>query len=139
MPNLSYDIGSSYTKARDLLGCRHSSVDSSTPPRVRVPSTPSTPLSFIVKFVLYLSCEKSKNKQKEAGFGPFFLKKTDYERHNRYVFKLHILPHKPRLVTYKSKLFQPSTIPCFFLSQRSLNGEDYGFESNNKVQVNVST
>ena len=30
--------------------------------------------SFIV-FVLYLSFEKNKNKQKEAGFGPFFLKK----------------------------------------------------------------
>ena len=27
--------------------------------------------SFIV-FVLYLSCEKNKNKQKEAGFDPFF-------------------------------------------------------------------
>ena len=26
---------------------------------------------FVVKFVLYLSCEKSKNKQKEAEFGPF--------------------------------------------------------------------
>ena len=31
--------------------------------------------SFIVKFVPYLSCEKNENKQKEAGFGPFFLKK----------------------------------------------------------------
>ena len=30
--------------------------------------------SFIV-FVLYLSSEKNENKQKEAGFGPFFLKK----------------------------------------------------------------
>ena len=30
-------------------------------------------LSFIV-FVLNLSCEKNKNKQKEAGFGQFFLK-----------------------------------------------------------------
>ena len=30
-------------------------------------------LSFIV-FVLYLSCEKNENKQKEAGFGPFFKK-----------------------------------------------------------------
>ena len=31
-------------------------------------------LSFIVKFVLYLSlyCEKNENKQKEAVFGPFF-------------------------------------------------------------------
>ena len=57
------------------LGCCHSSVDSSAftilMPRVRDPSTPSTLFSFIV-FVLYLSCEKNKNKQKEAGFGPFF-------------------------------------------------------------------
>ena len=47
-------------------GCRHSSVDSSAPsimpPRVRLPSTPSMLLSFIVKFVLYLSlcCEKER-------------------------------------------------------------------------------
>ena len=58
-------------------GCHHSPVDSSTPtiqpPRVRVPSTPSTLLSFIV-FVPYLSCEKNENQAKEAGFGPF--KKT---------------------------------------------------------------
>ena len=53
----------------------HSSVDSSAltilPPRVRVPSTPST--LFIVKFVLYLSLcwENDENNQKEAGFGPF--------------------------------------------------------------------
>ena len=39
--------------------------------RVRIPST-SSMLSIIVKFVLYLSCEKNENKQKEAGFGPFF-------------------------------------------------------------------
>ena len=32
---------------------------------------PSIPLSFIVKFVLYLSCGKNENKQKEAEFGPF--------------------------------------------------------------------
>ena len=58
--------------------CRHSSVDSSAPtilpPQVRVPSTPSMLFSLIV-FVLSLSCEKNKNKLKEAGFGPF-LKKT---------------------------------------------------------------
>ena len=40
--------------------------------------TPSTLLSFTVKFVLYtalyLSCEKNENKQKEARFGPFFKK-----------------------------------------------------------------
>ena len=35
-------------------------------------------LSFIV-FVLYLSCEKNENKQKEAGFGPF-LKTTKISR-----------------------------------------------------------
>ena len=53
----------------------YSSVDSSTPtilpPWVRIPCTPSTLLSSIVKFVLYLSCEKNENKQKEAGLGPF--------------------------------------------------------------------
>ena len=40
-------------------------------PGVRVPSTPSMLLSFIVKFVLFLSlyCEKEPYKQKEAGFG----------------------------------------------------------------------
>ena len=36
-------------------------------------------LSIIVKFVLYLSYEKNKNKQKEAGFGPFFDKKSMLE------------------------------------------------------------
>ena len=55
-------------------GCRHSSVDSSAPtilpPWVWAPSTPSTLLSFIV-FVLYLSCEKNENKEKEVWFGPF--------------------------------------------------------------------
>ena len=48
------------------LGRRHSPVDLSTyayhpAARVRIPSTPST-LSNIVKFVLYLSCEKNENK-----------------------------------------------------------------------------
>ena len=59
----------------NYMVCRHSSVDSSAPtiqsPRVQVPSMPSMLLSFIVKFVLYLLCEKNRNKQKEAGFGPF--------------------------------------------------------------------
>ena len=56
-------------------GCCHSSVDSSAPlilpPRVLAASTQST--LFIVKFVLFLSLSwvKDKNKQKEAGFGPF--------------------------------------------------------------------
>ena len=36
------------------------------PPRVRVPSTPSMLLSFVV-FMLYLSCKKNENKQKEVG------------------------------------------------------------------------
>ena len=54
-------------------GCRHSSVVSSVPtilpPWIRVQSTPSTLLSFVV-FVLFLPCEKDENKPKEAGFGP---------------------------------------------------------------------
>ena len=57
------------------LGFCHSSVESSCTYHPAAPvwvqSTPSTLLSFIVEFVLYLSCEKNKNKQKEAGFGPF--------------------------------------------------------------------
>ena len=44
------------------LRCRHSSVDSSAPiilpPWVQIQSTPSLLLSFIVKFMLYLSCKK---------------------------------------------------------------------------------
>ena len=43
--------------------------------RVPVPITPSTLLIFIVKFVLYFSCEKNQNKQKEVGFVTF--KKED--------------------------------------------------------------
>ena len=65
------------TVKNDSRGCRHSSVESSAPtilpPRVRVPSMPSTLFHL---FVLYLSCEKNENKQKEAGFGPF-KKKND--------------------------------------------------------------
>ena len=56
-----------------MVGCRHSSVDSSAPtilpPWARVPRTPYMLFSFLV-FVLYLSCEKNENKQKETGFGP---------------------------------------------------------------------
>ena len=56
------------------MRCRYSSVDTSAPtilsPWVRVPSTPSMLLSFIM-FVLYLPCENNKNKQKETWFGPF--------------------------------------------------------------------
>ena len=54
---------------------RYSSADPSVPtmlpPQARVPSTPSMLLSFKVKFVLYLSCEKNENKQKEVQFGSF--------------------------------------------------------------------
>ena len=47
-----------------------SSVPTILPSQVRVPSTPSTLLSFI-EFVLYLSCEKNENKEKKGGIGPF--------------------------------------------------------------------
>ena len=40
-------------------------------PQVRVLSTPSMLLSFLGKFLLHLSSEKNKNKQKGARFGPF--------------------------------------------------------------------
>ena len=67
-----------------LVGCRHSSLDLSAPsilpPRVWVPTTPSTLFSIYIVQIVYLSieleCEKNKDKQKEAGIGPFFEKKT---------------------------------------------------------------
>ena len=66
---------------KGFVGCRHSSVDSSAlsilPPQVRLPSPPSTLLSFTVKFVLYFSlqCEKrTKINKKEGGFGRYFKK-----------------------------------------------------------------
>ena len=75
------------------MGCRHSSVESSAPtilpPWVQVPSTPSMLLLFIV-IVLYLSCEKNENKQKEAGFGPFLEKMFQQIKTNlvKYVYRI---------------------------------------------------
>ena len=66
------------------MGCRHSSVDSSAlsilPPQVRLPSTPSTLLSFIVKFVLFLSlqCEKRTKVTKKRPGLAHFLKKVEH-------------------------------------------------------------
>ena len=48
-----------------------SSAPNILPPRVRVPSTPSMLLSFIVKFVLYLSCEKNEINKKRPGLAHF--------------------------------------------------------------------
>ena len=56
------------------------------PPLVRVPSTPSMLLSFIVKFVLYLSCEKAKINKKRPGLAHF--KNTRFAFY--YQSKLHI-------------------------------------------------
>ena len=53
-----------------------SSVPTILPARVRVPSSPSMLLSVMVNFAPYLSCEKNENKQKEAGFGPFYKEKS---------------------------------------------------------------
>ena len=47
-------------------------------------------LSFIV-FELYLSFEKNENKQKEAGFGPFFKKEDCCEAINIKVFTKEII------------------------------------------------
>ena len=57
-------------------GGHHSSVVSSAPtilqPRVRIPSTPSMLFQFVL---LKLYRENNENKQKEAGIGPFLIKK----------------------------------------------------------------
>ena len=74
-------------------GCRHSSVDLTSDtillPRVWVPSTPSTLLSFIVKFELYLSCEKNKNKQKEAGFGAYLFRFINIKAKKQWIYLWH--------------------------------------------------
>ena len=50
-------------------GCHHWSVDLSAP---TIPgSSPKHAIYTFINFVLYLSCEKNENKQKEGGFGPF--------------------------------------------------------------------
>ena len=48
------------------------------PPRVRIPSTPSTLFSIYIVEIEYLTfeleCEKNENKQKGAGIGPHSLR-----------------------------------------------------------------
>ena len=64
-------INTIYQKPSQLLWCRHSSVNLSAPtillPCVRVPSTSSTLLSFMVKFVIYLSRKRTKINKKRPG------------------------------------------------------------------------
>ena len=59
------------------LGCRHSSVDSPAPtiltPRVQIPCTSSTVISFIVVLVLYFFCFVKKTKINEKRVWPYFL------------------------------------------------------------------
>ena len=66
-----------------MKGCCHSSVNLSAttilPPQARVPSTPSTLLSFIVKFVLYLSCEKNE------------INKNSYFEQLQFLSKLYLI------------------------------------------------
>ena len=59
-------------------------------------------LLFIV-FVLYLSCEKNENKQKEAGIGPFLKKQLVVEAH----LKVWLLPTQedPGLNTVVYKIY----------------------------------
>ena len=58
----------------------YSSVDlpapSILPPQVHVPNAPSTPLPFIVNFVLSMHCEQNKNKQKESRYRHFLKKEA---------------------------------------------------------------
>ena len=56
-------------------------------------------VSFIVKFVLYLSlyCEKNENKQKEVGFDPFLIKKTN----TFYVLQNSVIFESVRSTTFK--------------------------------------
>ena len=76
MPNVVTLIRKQNNKEK--VGCRHSSVDSCAPsilsPWVQLQSTPSTLLSFVVKFVQYLClrCEKrTKINKKRPGLVHF--------------------------------------------------------------------
>ena len=66
------------TKKLRKSGCRRSSVDYSAPtilpPWLRVPITPFTLLSFIVKFVLYFFVKRTKINKKRRGFAHFLKK-----------------------------------------------------------------
>ena len=69
-----------------------SSAPAILPPQVQVPSTSSKQLSFMVKFGLYLSCEKNENKHKDAGFGPFLLKNDVFKIEIRLIGTKNIFP-----------------------------------------------
>ena len=64
-------IGHSKRYKRKMIRQKNTSAPTILLPWVRVPNTPSTLLSFIVKFLPYFSSDMTENKQKEAGFGPF--------------------------------------------------------------------
>ena len=67
-PNVENDIAIwSHKRFHSFYSAVDSTAPTILPPWVRVPSTPSMLSSFIVQYVLYLSWEKNKNKQKEAG------------------------------------------------------------------------
>ena len=101
------------------MGGRHSSVVSSAPtilrPRVRFPSTPSMLLSIcIIKIV---SRKKRKNKQKEAGIGPFFKKKvlsiTSSNGHST-----HLPTYLPTYLSLSLTSHKHNLIPPSLLSSR---------------------
>ena len=93
-----------------IAQCCHSSLDSSVPtillPQDRVPSTPSTLLSFIV-FMIYLSCEKDENKQKEAGLA-HFKKKMNKVQENHFS---PLRARRNRALTFRPKI-RPSRLPA---------------------------
>ena len=104
VPIFTTVIGKKTTFRGVVIG---SSVDSSAlsilPPQVQLPSTPSMPISFIVKFVHYLSlqCEKrTKINKKRPSFAHF--------KDNPYVasFNLHMLQSSHTLVR-KMESFWP--------------------------------
>ena len=107
-----------------LRGVPPSSVDSSAPtilpPWVRVPSTLFTLLSFIV-FVLYLPCEKNKNKEKRGRVWPIFKKKCSKMRplHIPSLWCWSFIEIYWSLVSLAH--FITFTLLCFFISTQHLN------------------
>ena len=68
------------------------------PPQVRVPSKPSTLLSFLVFLLYFLSCEKDKNKQKKRTGLAYFFKKITLVNYSLGLWWTHIVNLRSCLV-----------------------------------------
>ena len=98
-------------------------------PQVRIPSTPPTLLSFKV-FVLYVSCEKNENKQREVVFGPFLRKDWSFMHGTRCGIQTADLTCKRE---YAANCATTTTILSYHLSRKILNF--HGIDKNKTLKI----